>query len=107
MAGSFRCLPPKRDDMKTLKIFDTDAFVDTNEATILKCEKSNKEGYEDCYEVITDSTIFAPEGGGQKCDEGFFGDVLVKDVQEINGEIVHFLENDLNTSPNIINKHCN
>ena len=90
--------------MKTLKIFDTDAFVDTNEATILTCEKSNKEGYEDCYEVITDSTIFAPEGGGQKCDEGFFEDAPVKDVQEIDGEIVHFLENEIKAGTKVLQK---
>lgn len=90
--------------MKTLKIFDTDAFVDTNEATILTCEKSNKEGYEDCYEVITDSTIFAPEGGGQKCDEGFFEDAPVKDVQEIDGEIIHFLENEIKAGTKVLQK---
>ena len=90
--------------MKTLKIFDTDAFVDTNEATILTCEKSNKEGYEDCYEVITDSTIFAPEGGGQKCDEGFFEDAPVKDVQEISGEIIHFLENEIKAGTKVLQK---
>lgn len=90
--------------MKTLKIFDTDASVFTNEATVLTCEKSNKEGYEDCYEVITDSTIFAPEGGGQKCDEGFFGDVPVKDVQEIDGELIHFLENEIKAGTKVLQK---
>ena len=90
--------------MKTLKIFDTDAFVDTNEACVLSCVKSNKEGFEDCFEVITDSTIFAPEGGGQKCDEGFFDDIRVTDVQEINGEIVHFLENEIKADTKVLQK---
>ena len=90
--------------MKTVKIFDTDAFVDTNEATILSCIKSNKEGYEDCFEVITDSTVFAPEGGGQKCDKGFFDDVKVKDVQEIDGEIIHFLEKEIKADTKVLQK---
>ena len=90
--------------MKTLKIFDTDAFVDSNEATVTDCKKSNKEGYEDYFEVITDSTIFAPEGGGQKCDEGFFDDVKVIDVQEIDGEIVHFLESEIKADTKVLQK---
>ncbi|MBP5494987.1 MAG: hypothetical protein J6X97_07800 [Lachnospiraceae bacterium] len=90
--------------MKTLKIFDTDAFKDSNEATVTDCKKSNKEGFEDCFEVITDSTIFAPEGGGQKCDEGFFDDVKVIDVQEIDGEIVHFLEKEINAGTKVLQK---
>ena len=90
--------------MKTLKIFDTDAFVDSNEATVTDCKKSNKEGYEDYFEVITDSTIFAPEGGGQKSDTGFFDDVKVIDVQEIDGEIVHFLESEIKADTKVLQK---
>ncbi|MBR4412469.1 MAG: hypothetical protein IKS60_02540 [Lachnospiraceae bacterium] len=90
--------------MKTLKIFDTDAFVDTNEACVLSCVKSNKEGFEDCFEVITDSTIFAPEGGGQKCDEGFFDDEKVKDVREFDNEIIHFLEKEFAPNTKTIQK---
>ena len=90
--------------MKTLKIFDTDAFVDSNEATVTDCKKSNKEGYEDYFEVITDSTIFAPEGGGQKSDTGFFDNVKVIDVQEIDGEIVHFLESEIKADTKVLQK---
>ena len=90
--------------MKTLKIFDTDAFVDSNEATVTDCKKSNKDGFKDCFEVITDSTIFAPEGGGQKSDEGFFDDVKVTDVQEIDGEIIHFLEKEIKAGTKVLQK---
>ena len=76
--------------MKTERIFDTDAFTDTLEVSVIECRKSQREGYENLYEVITDSTIFAPEGGGQKCDEGFFDDEKVKDVREFDNEIIHF-----------------
>lgn len=81
--------------MKTERLFDTDAFLDTCEVSVLECKKSIREGYTEYFEVITDSTVFAPEGGGQKCDEGFFDDIKVIDVQEFDGEIIHFLEKEI------------
>ena len=81
--------------MKTKKIFDTDAYIIENKARVLKCTPSEREDYKGLFEVICDSTVFSPEGGGQKADEGFFNDIKVKDVQEIEGEIIHFLEKEV------------
>lgn len=42
--------------------------------------------------VILDKTAFYPEGGGQPADGGTLNGISVLDVQEIDGEIVHFLQ---------------
>ena len=81
--------------MKTQKIFDLDAYIKNKDVKVLSCKKSEREGYENYFEVITDSTIFSPEGGGQKSDVGFFDDIEVKDVQEFDGEIIHFLSDEV------------
>ena len=90
--------------MKTEKIFDTDAFIKTNNARVLKCTPSEREGYKNLYEVITDSSIFAPEGGGQNSDEGFFDDIKVVDVQEFDGELIHFLEKEIPIDSDTVQK---
>ena len=42
--------------------------------------------------VVLDRTAFYPEGGGQPADRGRLGGVLVVDVQEVDGEVLHALE---------------
>ena len=36
--------------------------------------------------------LFYPEGGGQPCDLGTLGGAEVKDVQEKDGELIHYME---------------
>ncbi len=43
--------------------------------------------------VVLDKTPFYPEGGGQEADRGTIKGIQVKDVQNINGVVVHILEN--------------
>ena len=90
--------------MKTEKIFDTDAFIQTNDAKVIKCVLSEREGFDNLYEVITDSSIFSPEGGGQKSDEGFFDDIKVVDVQEFDGELIHFLDGEVKEGTEVLQK---
>jgi len=47
-----------------------------------------------CAKIKLDSTIFYPEGGGQPPDSGSIGDEKVIDVQEIEGEIWHYIAKD-------------
>lgn len=78
--------------MVTKRIFDLDAYVIENEARVFSCKESEDKEFEGLYEVVFDSTIFAPEGGGQASDKGFCGNIKVCDVREKDGELVHFLE---------------
>lgn len=47
------------------------------------------------YAVTLDATAFYPEGGGQAADTGTLGGVRVLDVQEIDGEILHYCDGPL------------
>ena len=90
--------------MKTNKIYEKDSFTKEYQTSVISCTKSNRKGYENLYEVITNSTIFSPEGGGQKCDRGTFDDIKVIDVQELDGEIIHFLESPVEEKKEIVQR---
>jgi alanyl-tRNA synthetase len=45
--------------------------------------------------VVLDQTAFYPTGGGQPHDTGTINDIRVTDVEEIDGEIRHFIEKPL------------
>lgn len=69
----------------TVKLYYRDSMMMEFDATITECREV-KGG----YALILDKTAFFPEGGGQSADTGYIGDVRVNDVQEINGEILHY-----------------
>lgn len=74
----------------TIKLYDLDAYQTTFEATVLSCTKREKN-----YDVILDQTLFFPEEGGQTCDQGTLNDVRVHDVQIIDQEIHHYVNDPL------------
>lgn len=74
----------------TIKLYDLDAYQTTFEATVLSCTKREKD-----YDVILDQTLFFPEEGGQTCDQGMLNDVRVHDVQIIDQEIHHYVNDPL------------
>ncbi|MBQ6380674.1 MAG: hypothetical protein IJJ41_03610 [Clostridia bacterium] len=76
--------------MKTIRLFDEDAFIKEFEAQVLSCEMQGKR-----FAVVLDQTAFFPEGGGQPADCGTLGGVPVLDVQEKEGVIFHFLKSAL------------
>ncbi len=76
--------------MITEKLFYNDSYISTFDATVLSCVESAE-----YYKIILDKTAFFYEGGGQKADTGYIGDAFVYDVQEIDGEIVHFSKKQL------------
>ncbi len=78
--------------MLTEKIFYKDSYASSFDATVISCVKVS-----DFYHIILDKTAFFFEGGGQKADTGLIGNAVISDVQEINGEIVHFSDKELNT----------
>ena len=49
----------------------------------------------DGYEITLDATAFYPEGGGQPADHGTLDGINVLDVQEKDGNVVHFCDGPL------------
>ena len=76
--------------METRKLYYQNGMLRDFSAQVLDCREENGR-----FRVILNATAFYPEGGGQACDVGVLGDVRVLDVQEIDGEIVHFCDKPL------------
>ena len=73
--------------MNTRKLYYEDSHMTGFAATVLSCEKGDQG-----FEVVLDATAFYPEGGGEAPDLGILGGVHVLDVQERDGEIIHFCD---------------
>lgn len=69
------------------KLFYQDAYIQDFTAKIVKQEKDS----EGNLFVVLSQTAFYPTGGGQPCDLGTIHDVKVVNVEEIDGEIRHYL----------------
>lgn len=76
--------------MKTVKLYETDAYISRFNAYVLSCEEC-KNG----YKSVLSETAFFPEAGGQPCDKGYLGGIAVSDVQIENSEIYHYTKSPL------------
>ena len=74
----------------TEKLFYKDSYIKEFEANVLSCEKDKN-----LYKIILDKTAFFPEGGGQTSDTGYISDAKVVDVQEVDGEIIHYADKEV------------
>lgn len=71
----------------TEKLYEGDGSLAAFEAVVLDCREMP------CgYAVLLDRTAFFPEGGGQYADTGCLGGACVRDVQIVNGEILHYTD---------------
>lgn len=73
--------------METRRLYYENAYIKEFDAEVLQC-REGKNG----YEIILDESAFYPEGGGQPCDTGSLGNSEVKDVQEKDGELIHYTD---------------
>lgn len=73
------------------KIYYQDPYIQSFTAQVMKQEKDEAGN---TY-VVLNQTAFYPTGGGQPYDTGWIEDIKVINVEEINGEIRHFLESPL------------
>lgn len=74
----------------TEKLFYNDVTGSEFDAEVLSCEKNGER-----YDVVLDRTYFYPEGGGQPADNGTLGEANVFDVQDRDGEVVHYTDKPL------------
>lgn len=73
--------------METRRLYYEDVYIKEFKAKVKECRKGEK-----FYEILLDQSAFYPEGGGQPCDLGTLGGAEVKDVQEKDGELIHYME---------------
>ena len=77
--------------INTDRLFDRDSYIVDFSATVIKSSEVEwKE--KKLYATVLDLTAFFPEGGGQASDTGYIDDKRVIDVQNVDGEIVHYLD---------------
>lgn len=85
--------------LKTEKLYYEDVYKKEFMAKVLECRQGKKG-----YEVILDKTAFYPEGGGQPGDTGILGEATVTDVQEKNGELIHYTDSFIEPGTEVIGK---
>lgn len=68
--------------MTTKKLFQKDVTLKKAQAEVILADTDN--GI-----LVLDRTIFFPEGGGQSCDIGTINDLIVTDVHEKDGNVIH------------------
>ena len=76
--------------MKTIKLYDDNAYLTEFCANVLSCEKTERG-----YAVILDKTLFFPEEGGQSADTGTINGVNVLDVKLDGDTIIHYTQSEL------------
>lgn len=85
--------------MEIRKLYYEDCMLREFIARVKDCrEESGK------YLVTLDATAFYPEGGGQACDLGTLGDAEVLDVQEKDGEVIHFCDRPVAVGTQVVGK---
>ena len=91
------------EDTMTKQLYYEDSYIKEFKAVVLSCTlKGNK------FEAVLDRTAFFPEGGGQGADTGVLStedsEIKVSDVQEVNGEIVHYIDEEILPGQEVIGK---
>lgn len=70
----------------TEKLYYKDGSIEKFTATVISCVEENGR-----IAAELSATAFFPEGGGQAADTGHIGAASVTDVQEIDGRILHYV----------------
>ena len=84
---------------ETKRLYYEDVYKKEFTARVLEC-RSRKKG----YEVILDETAFYPEGGGQPSDMGTLDGIAVTEVQEKEGELLHYTVAPLEVGKSVVGK---
>ncbi len=77
--------------MKTIKLYDNDAYLTDFDAKVISCERVTRDA-EEYYALCLDRTLFFPEEGGQSPDKGTINGREVIDVQISENVITHYVK---------------
>ena len=69
----------------TRKLYYEDSYIKEFDAVVLSCEALD----DGKYAIVTDSTAFFPEGGGQPSDIGVLGEANITYAYEDGDNVVH------------------
>ncbi|MBO5342173.1 MAG: alanyl-tRNA editing protein [Lachnospiraceae bacterium] len=78
----------------TQLIYEEDAYAKVCKAKVLECKEVQRKTEDKdalLYGIVTDCTVFFPEGGGQPADEGTLAGEKVVDVQREDGKVYHYV----------------
>jgi alanyl-tRNA synthetase len=84
--------------MTTEKVYYQDPYKQSFTTKLVKQAQDKNGG----YYVVLEKTIFYPTGGGQPHDTGMINGVHVYEVEEIDGEIRHYVEQPIESHNEII-----
>jgi alanyl-tRNA synthetase len=74
------------------KLFFRDPYIKSFTAKVVT-QRIDENGN---YYIVLDQTAFYPTGGGQPHDVGTIENIKVLNVEEVEGEVRHYLENEMN-----------
>ncbi|MEG9298989.1 DHHA1 domain-containing protein [Mangrovibacillus sp. Mu-81] len=87
----------------TTKLYYEDAYIKTFETKIREQRQDN----DGRWFVLLEQSAFYPTGGGQPFDEGSLNGIQVTNVEEVNGEVRHYIERPVaNTAVSIQGEIC-
>jgi alanyl-tRNA synthetase len=75
-------------NMENKKLFYQNSYIQTFTSKIIKQEKDEN----GLWYIVLEETAFYPTGGGQPFDTGTINNIHVLNVEEIDGDIRHYLE---------------
>ncbi|MET0787474.1 MAG: DHHA1 domain-containing protein [Paenisporosarcina sp.] len=81
------------------KLYYQDAYIEQFSSRV-KDQHHDTEGH---WYVTLEQTAFYPTGGGQPHDIGFLNGELVTNVEEVDGDIRHYIQNPVFTNQNEVN----
>lgn len=84
------------------RIYHQSSYEREFTATVTGC----REGNDGRWEITLDRTAFFPEGGGQLYDTGVLGDAQILEVQEKDGEIIHYADRPLEAGTMVKGEIC-
>ncbi len=83
----------------TEKLFYRNVYDSEFNAVVTSCTKNDGR-----FEIVLDSTLFYPEGGGQPADKGTINEANIFDVQEKNDIIIHYADKPIEVGATVCGK---